>query len=137
MKLIINVAPNLAQYVCVRQDGQILYDGKIPEIGIDISGVSDGKVEIGLDRYAIPLDVKANSAVIINDTRKSRWYMKILYGIFVSMSIPSLFALYIPMDCSVVNIIILCVAIVALVFALVFPYWYRNKPEKKYKVFIV
>lgn len=135
MKLIINVAPNLARYVYVRQNEQTLYDGEIPEIGIDISGVSDGKVEIGLDRYAIHLDVKANSAVIINDTRKSRWYMKIFYGFVVLMAVS---ALFIPMDYFVLNIIILCVMIVALLaFALVFPYRYRNKPEKKYKVFIV
>lgn len=89
MKLLINIRPQLRNRISVSQNGKTLYEGTLTDDPIEIDGVSEGEISVGMNSYLIPLKVKANSIVIINDTVSSRRRTAAMAG-----SLLALFAIY-------------------------------------------
>lgn len=134
MKLIININPylKLRKRIYVKQNELIIYEGEIKsDDAIIVSGVTDGEVEVGIDRNIVmPLEVKSDSVVFITDTRDSRWKTNILY---IALLFDMLLYMFLP-DHIVADIVLIVFGILVLIVI----FWVASalKPEKKYKVFI-
>ena len=127
----VNVQYGLKNRITVSQEGKPLYDSVVSDECMEINGVTDGKVEIGLGYYLIPLEVKSNSIVIINETmfvrrRKAVAVSTLLLLLCVGIIVP---------HSTVFSIVMLVLLLAWAVYFL--PSRYKNKPEKLYKVFII
>ncbi|MBO8440807.1 MAG: hypothetical protein IAC51_09200 [bacterium] len=133
MKLLINIRPQLRNRISVSQNGKTLYEGTLTDDPIEIDGVSEGEISVGMNSYLIPLKVKANSIVIINDTVSSRRRTAAMAG-----SLLALFVIYaiVPHSTALYAVMLALVIVWALYFL---SSWLSNKkrPEKLYRVFIV
>lgn len=95
MKLIANLNPNMYQYICITQNAKTLFNGKTSDKQFEIADVSDGKITIGIkyrlfpfvmETYNMDVEVKSNSAVIINDSMSVRKYRNVMTALLLLLA---------------------------------------------------